>query len=329
MPYSLDPGASAILARLRQEEISALYHFTNVENLPNICQQEALYSKQILAQKELLSTLVTGGNPLSHDLDHYHGNWDKVSLSLTPHTPMAYNRKRAQHLCFFLVKPEVATWSGVVFTDSNAARTDHKRGPGFIGLNNIQFNVIRAIPFSVNEWHRFVQAEVLIPNSIPLTYVSEIGFVSSASLDYTELLCDRLPHPKFSVIPQLFTDSRGASPRTIGFSYVHELKVIDTRNTKNMVYLPYEEENKFSKTMSNHIMIVASVRVMTGMQARISLLDAVNYEERIVKAEQLLRSDEYQHEYRVSLKDLSPGVYLVRYYLGDICWASTGFEIVP
>ncbi len=174
-----------------------------------------------------------------------------------------------------------------------------------------------------------MQAEVLIPNSIPLTYVSEIGFVSSASLDYTELLCDRLPHPKFSVIPQLFTDSRGASPRTIGFSYVHELKVIDTRNTKNMVYLPYEEENKFSKTMSNHIMIVASVRVMTGMQARISLLDAVNYEERIVKAEQLLRSDEYQHEYSVSLKDLSPGVYLVRYYLGDICWASTGFEIVP
>ncbi len=97
MPYSLDPSASAILARLRQEEISALYHFTNVENLPNICQQKALYSKQILAQKELLSTLVTGGNPLSHDLDHYHGNWDKVSLSLTPHTPMAYNRKRAQH----------------------------------------------------------------------------------------------------------------------------------------------------------------------------------------------------------------------------------------
>ncbi len=162
MPHSLDPNAPAILARLRQERISALYHFTNVENLPSICQLEALYSKQILAQQELLSTLVTGGNPLSHDLDHYHGNWDKVSLSLTPHTPMAYNRKRAQHLCFFLIKPEVGTWLDVVFTDSNAARNDHKRGLGLIGLNNIQFNIIRAIPFSVNEWHRFVQAEVLI-----------------------------------------------------------------------------------------------------------------------------------------------------------------------
>ena len=54
MPHSLDPSAEGILARLRQEGISALYHFTNVENLPNICQQGALYSKQVLAQKNLL-----------------------------------------------------------------------------------------------------------------------------------------------------------------------------------------------------------------------------------------------------------------------------------
>ena len=329
MPYSLDPSAAPILACLKQEGISALFHFTSVENLPNICQQEALYSKQILAQKELLSTLVTGGNPLSHDLDRYHGNWNKVSLNLTPYTPMAYNKKREQHLCYFLIKPEVATWLDVIFTDSNAARTDHKRERGLIGLNNIQFNIIRALPFSVNEWHRFVQAEVLIPTSIPLTYISEVGFVSSASLDYAALLCDRLPHPKFSVIPQLFTDSRGASSRTIGFSYFHELKVIDTINDKNMIYLPYQEENKFSKKISNHIMIVASVRVITGMEARISLLDTVNDEERIVKAEQLLRSNEYQHECSISLRELSPGVYLVRYYLGNVCWASTGFEIVP
>lgn len=65
------------------------------------------------------------------------------------------------------------------------------------------------------------------------------------------------------------------------------------------------------------------------MQARISLLDTVSNEERIVKAEQLLRSNEYQHKCSISLKNLSPGVYLVRYYLGDVCWASTGFEIVP
>ena len=55
-----------------------------------------------LEKQGLLSTLITGGNPLSHSLDRYHGNWDKVSLNFTPYTPMAYHRKRAQHLCFLL-----------------------------------------------------------------------------------------------------------------------------------------------------------------------------------------------------------------------------------
>ena len=328
MSHALDPDAPAILARLKREGISALYHFSNVENLPSISEQGALYSKQILAQKGLLSTLVAGGNPLSHSLDQYHGNWNKVSLSLTPHTPMVYHKKREQHICFSLIKPEVASWLNVVFTDANAARNDHKRGTGLIGLNNIQFNVIRAIPYSVNEWHRFVQAEVLVPDAIPLAYVSEIGFVSNASMEYAKSLCDRLPHPNFSVMPQLFTDSWAASPNTIGYSYVHDLKVIDIRNDKNMVYLTHEK-NKVSRTASNRIMIMASVRIMTGTKAKIALFDADNNKERIVKAEQLLKSNEYQHRCIVSLNALSPGVYLARYYLDDVCWASTGFEIVP
>ena len=152
---------------------------------------------------------------------------------------MAYNRKRAQHLCFFLIKPEVATWLDVVFTDTNAAKTDHKRERGLIGLNNIKFNIIRAIPFSVNEWHRFVQAEVLIPNSVPLSYVSEVGFVSSASMNYAKHLCDSLPYPQFSVIPHIFTDSPKAPSRAIGFSYVHELMLGYSKESQNMVYSTY------------------------------------------------------------------------------------------
>jgi hypothetical protein len=246
---------------------------------------------------------------------------------------MAYHRKRAQHLCFFLIKPEVATWSGVLFTDSNAAGTTNQlRGEGLAGLNNIKFDVIRAIPrpWDRGGWIRPVQAEALVPDSIPFTYVSEIGFVSRASLDYTELLCDGLSHPTFSVIPQLFTDSWRASSRTIGYSYVHDLKVINTKNDESMVYLPYEKKNKLSKAICNHVMIVASTRVIGGIEARISLLDTVSSKERTVQVKQLLRSDDgKQDECSISLKDMPCGIYLVRYYLGDVCWASTGFEIVP
>ena len=151
--------------------------------LPSIRQMGALYSKQDLEERGLLSTIVTGGNPLSHSLDRTRSNWDKVSLSFTPYIPMAYNTKRSQHLCFFQINPEVAGWLNVVFTDSNATKNGHIRGLGLRGLNNVQFNVMHVNPFSVNDWFRFVQAEVLIPNSLPLTFVTEIGFVSSASMN--------------------------------------------------------------------------------------------------------------------------------------------------
>lgn len=137
MSPPLQPDATAILARLKQEGITTLYHFSCVENLPRICQMGALYSKRILEERGLLPTIVTGGNPLSHNLDRYHGNWDKVSLNFTPYTPMAYGRKREQHLCFFLVDPDVAAWSEVIFTDSNAAKNGHRRGQGLVGLGNV------------------------------------------------------------------------------------------------------------------------------------------------------------------------------------------------
>src|SRR5579884_280584 len=301
MSRSLHPDAQAILTRLRQEGITALYHFTSVENLPNICHLGALCSKQILEKRGLLSTLVTGGNPLSHSLDRYQSNWDKLSLSFTPYTPMAYNRKRAQHLCFFLISPEVAAWSDVVFTDSNATRNDHKRGQGLIGLNNVQFNAIHALPFSVNDWHRFVQAEILIPDSIPLAYVTEIGFVSNASMDHAKHLCDSLLCPPFSVIAQLFTDSPKAPSRAIGFSYVHELMLRDTKESKNMVYLTHTKENKFSKRVSDNITIMASVRVITGMRAKISLFDTVTAKGRVIRDEELPRSNEYKHKCTIAL----------------------------
>ena len=231
-------------------------------------------------------------------------------------------------LCFFLIPSEVATWLDVTFTDSNATRNDHKRGQGLIGLNNVQFNVMRAIPFSVNDWHRLVQAEVLIPSSVPLTHVTEIGFVSSASMNYAKHLCDSLPYPQFSVIPQIFTDSPKAPSRAIGFSYVHELILGYSKESQNMVYSTYTKENKFSKQINDKITIMATVRMITGVQAKLSLFDTINNEERVVMDEELPRSNEYKHMCNISLKNLPVGVYLVKYYLGGTCWASSSFEIL-
>ena len=130
----MHPEAKAILARLACEKMTALYHFTNIENLPGICQAQALCSKQTLTIKGKQG-IITGGNTLSHNLDRINDNWDKVSLSLTPHIPMAFYKKRELHLCFLVISPEVAGRHGVVFTDTNSAAKlkEQQRGYGAMG----------------------------------------------------------------------------------------------------------------------------------------------------------------------------------------------------
>lgn len=51
MAHPLHPDAAAILARLQRERVSTLYHFTSVENLPSICEQQGLCSKQTLEKE--------------------------------------------------------------------------------------------------------------------------------------------------------------------------------------------------------------------------------------------------------------------------------------
>lgn len=330
MSCSLHLEANAILARLKQEGITALYHFSSVENLPGICQMDALCSKQVLEEQGLLSTLTTGGNTLSHSLDRNRGNWDKVSLSFTPYTPMAYNRKKEQHLCFFLINPEVAAWSDVSFTDCNATKNDHRRGQGLVGLNNVQFNVIRAVPFSVDGWFQYVQAEVLIPVSIPLAYVTEVGFVSNASMNYSEYLCKSFSHPNFAVNTQLFTKS--VREPAINFAYVKEFWLAGLEIEADVVYL--KKKNEFSKSIDSFIKIVRQGYALTGTQEKALLRNLSSGAEKIVlEPTEFRRSGLYSPPihpiHNIPLADLPTGSYLIKYFLDDICWSISSFEVVP
>jgi hypothetical protein len=108
MAPSSHRDAGSILARLQQERISTLYHFTSVENLPYIRQMQALCSKETLGHAGLWPAPAPGGNLKSHNLDRQRGNWDKVCLNFTPYTPMAYYKKREHHLCFLSIQIQVA-----------------------------------------------------------------------------------------------------------------------------------------------------------------------------------------------------------------------------
>ncbi len=328
MPRSLDPDAQAILTRLKREGITALYHFTSVENLPSICQMGGLYSKQMLEDAGKWPCPFPGGEGPSHRLDRSIGNWDKVSLSPTPHTPMAYKKKGKIHFCFFIVRPEVATWLGVVFTDTNAAGTTNQlRDEGLAGLNNIQFDLIRSKTRPWDQrWKQYVQAEVLMPGSIPFTYVSEVAFVSNASKNYGQYLCESFSHPKFVVNAQIFTDSPDAQPTAITFAYVREFLLTGPGLQQNMVYL---EKNKYSKVDDEYVTVVALVNVLTGIQGKIILCDMSSGLEDVIVIREFPRRNKGKHTSRIPLKDIPLGVYSIKYYLGNLCWSLSSFEVVP
>jgi hypothetical protein len=333
MEHPLHPDANAILARLKRERIYAFYHFTNVENLPGICQMQALCSKKMLEDQGRWPPPVPGGEGPSHELDRRNGNWDKVPLNLTPHTPMAYRKKGKQHFCFFVIPLEVAAWSSVVFTDSNAARTTSQlRDEGLSGLSNIKFEAIRSTPrpWERDGWHKFVQAEVLVPDNIPLKYMSKIAFVSKASMMHTERLCASLSHPQFSVDELLFADSPHALKGAISFPYVVELALTDMKVDKNMLYFSHLHKNKYSKRTHEHIKLVALVRAITGTRAKV-LLHSRNMSrtlEHIIKTSEFETLNQYIRQYNIPLEALPVGAYSVEYYLDDICWASAEFEVV-
>jgi hypothetical protein len=149
----LHPDAHNISARLKKEGITALYHFTSVENLPLVSQHQALSSKEVLESNGDWPVPQPGGNERSHALDRQKGNWDFVSLNFTPHTPMAYDKKKVLHLCFMEISTDVAFREGVIFTDSNATYHAHNRGEGMSGLELVNFEMVRSDPLPWNrEW---------------------------------------------------------------------------------------------------------------------------------------------------------------------------------
>jgi ssDNA thymidine ADP-ribosyltransferase DarT-like protein len=184
----LYPNSGQILRRLRQEEITALYHFTSIENLRLIREMGALCSKFVLETAHSWPCPEPGGNNLSHSLDSIRGNLDKVSVSFSPYMPMVYHKKRSSHLCFFILKVEVATHPGVLFTDRNAASTQgQRRAAGLSGLDLVDFRAFRSHrPWDRAGWIEPVQAEVLIPGKVPLGDVREVVFARDASLQEGE-----------------------------------------------------------------------------------------------------------------------------------------------
>jgi hypothetical protein len=318
--------AAQIYRRLKEEQISSLFHFSSVENLQSICRSTGLHSKASLEAEGQWPCPIPGGNALSHSLDRQNRNWDKISLNFTPYTPMAYWKKREQHLCFFLVSTKVAGWQGVVFTDSNAAGTgDQRRGEGIEGLENVNFDAIRSAPRPWDRpgWVRPVQAEALVPNQIPFEYIDEVAFVSQASRRYAELLVGSLGHPPFVTREVLFADGPTGSQQTIGYSHVVDCYVTDEKIMRENVALPRSHKTQFVRSATPQITLILLLRTTAGAQVVISLLPSGLNREISFGA-----SKELHHWGVIPMDKLQDGKNELKISLNGVCWSALQFEIV-
>ena len=311
---SLSPEAPAIRARLASEQIRALYHFTCIENLPGIAQAQAIWSKEELESAGRWPPPRPGGNTQSHVLDRSQGNWNKVSLLFSPHTPMAYNMKSEIHMCFFEVSVEVACWEGVNFSNSNATSQHHRRLRGVAGLDLVNFDLVRSAPQPLNfDWLHFSQAEVLVPRRVSLSAVNRVIFVSSASRKEALRLWGDNPLPRFEVETEPFESWPGNS--FTGFSYISDAFLASSTSST--------ATNRFDRHHTSEIVAHVTVEALTGTTA-VAQWEPAGIEER----KEFRSTDHWDWTPKMSLGQLPNGRCFLELHLDDIRWMKIPFEVV-
>ncbi|MDI6714153.1 MAG: DarT ssDNA thymidine ADP-ribosyltransferase family protein [Thermodesulfovibrio sp.] len=317
MTLNLHPFAKEMELIIKKNNIQALYHFTNIDNLSLIAECNGLWSKERLEKEGLLSRVIRGGNSLSKDLDIYWGNWNKVSLNWGPKMPMMWHIQQQSHLCFFLIKPEVALRKGVVFTDRNATDTNQLRKEGVEGLKLVDFSAVNdPYAYMNTERKKKKQAEILIPDEISLDYVKGVAFISEASRKEGERLWGDKPHPPFIINKTLFHE---------GFPVVNSAILTSYNISKGNVTLQkFDHENTFK--LGQKITLLVSVKSTPGMKTKTIWFGS---NEDIIDESIIEFDDEntYWHWSTINAIDMNEGNYNVEYYTGDIRWIRIPFLI--
>lgn len=309
-----------ILKFLEKNKIHSLWHFTDIRNLPLIYELQGIRSKKYLEENGYLDRVYCGGNELSHNLDKSLGNWDKISLNFTPHTPMAYRKKREAHLVFLEIDIEVATFEDAIFTDCNATRIRNcqLREKGFEGLKNVKFDIINGLPNPGDQkWKKYVQAEVLVPDFIPLTRIKAVHFISHASKQYGEFLIGK--NRKFHINKKTFADIY-YNKWTVQFPYLQKVLVSNNEITEENY-----NEIKSSDTFiigGEPFWIFVDLYAVAGTKALVIVKDAGEKSERTFK-----ETSEWLWWPKFRIPKASKYYVELEVFLDDICWLKRRIEV--
>jgi hypothetical protein len=249
-------------------------------------------------------------------------NWDKVALNLTSHTPMAYHKKSENHLCFFVVSVEVAGWEGTVFTNTNAAKDGHDWGEGLSGLELINFEMVRCIMPWSQDWVRLVQAEALVPDYIPMEFVSRVAFVSEASKKEGERLWREADHPDFVVDREIFHNTPENLDSPWDFPFVSRVILTDSEVNHANVQSMVSHSSRFQRKNTKTITAIIRLHALSGTCGKMKWSSGTEEEEEFGK------SSKWYWWSKKSIEDLPDGTCSLEIYLNNVLWTRVDFEVV-
>lgn len=133
--------AEIIKTYLEHNGVQYFYHFTDRRNLESIIKNGGLFSWKYSLDNGVTITC-PGGDKWSRELDQRFGLEDYVRLSFCDDHPMSWRlKKNGSDLVLLKIKKEVALFSGTLFSDINAAASNHHHGGSY---NDLLFVDIRA-----------------------------------------------------------------------------------------------------------------------------------------------------------------------------------------
>ena len=173
---------SEFKAVLDRNNIKKLYHFTDRSNLNNIIKNGGLFSWKDCQDKGIQIPKPGGGGPgsLSWSLDTRSGLQNYVRVSFTRNHPMMYvalNEGRISDSVILEIDPEVIYWEETKYSDKNATKKGANIGKTIDDFNKIHFSTVKQVNHFVllSDEQPYYQAEILVKNFIPLSYITNIS----------------------------------------------------------------------------------------------------------------------------------------------------------
>jgi hypothetical protein len=256
---------------------------------------------------------------------------------------------RCAHICYLVIDRDVALWDGVVFTYTNATNFELGflvgfRDYGLKGLKLIDFEAIRKYRNGegVEPWQWMaVQAECLVPDEIPLSYIKSIVFISEASKKYGEYLWKKSGNPdalsKVSGDREFFKVNRDYfykknSPPC--FAFVDNFGLIPSEKlNENLNKKPEDIEDirEFSKSLHSKVALLLylyATEKIKLIKVKTIWRDANG---RRIKEDwrekNCPKTRRYWYTSELDISQLNEGDYLVEFYLNDAKWFEAPFKI--